>query len=105
MTRDILYYSSVIVSNLGSINCKEAIHHHLCDFGTNSVFITIGKIYEKEVYISGKTEVRSFCNFGITLDERIADGFYFIKAINLLEYILNNPNLLEEKCNDKIDIK
>ena len=105
MTRDILYYSSVIVSNLGSINCKEAIYHHLSDFGTNSVFITIGKIYEKEVYISGKTEIRSFCNFGITLDERIADGFYFIKAINLLEYILNNPNLLEGKCNDKINIK
>lgn len=105
MTRDILYYSSVIVSNLGSIDCKEAIHHHLSDFGTNSVFITIGKIYEREVCVSGKRQVRSFCNFGITLDERIADGFYFVKAIKLLEYILNNPELLEGSCNDKINIK
>ena len=105
MTRDILYYSSVIVSNLGSIDCKEAIHHHLSDFGTNSVFITMGKIYEKEIYVSGKREKHFFCNFGITLDERIADGFYFVRAIKLLDYIFNNPELLEGNCDDKIDIK
>lgn len=97
LTREILYYSSVIVSNLGSIDCKEAIYHHLSDFGTNSVFITIGKIYEKDNHY--------FCNFGITLDERIADGFYFVKAIKLLEYILNNPVLLEGDSSDEIEIK
>ncbi len=97
LTKEILYYSSVIVSNLGSIDCKEAIYHHLSDFGTNSVFITMGKIYEKDK--------RYFCNFGITLDERIADGFYFINAIKLLEYILDNPVLLEGDANYEIKIK
>mgnify|MGYP004572031525 FL=1 len=105
MTKEILYYSSVIVSNLGSIDCKDAIYHHLSEMGTNSVIITIGKINEKQEIINGKVETRSYCNFGVTLDERIADGFYFIKAIKLLEYILNNPILLEEDANAKVEVK
>ncbi len=103
MTKDILYYSSVITSNLGSIDCKKAIYHHLSNFGTNSVVATMGKIYKKEIINDkGKKEIRDFCDFGITLDERIADGFYFIKSVQLLEYILGNPKLLEGRCDDKI---
>ena len=37
--------------------------------------------------------------------ERIADGFYMIKSIQLLEYILDNPKLLEDDCNAKVEIK
>ena len=78
---------------------------YLTEMGTNSVIITIGKINEKQEIINGKVETRSYCNFGVTLDERIADGFYFIKAIKLLEYILNNPILLEEDANAKVEVK
>ena len=103
MTKDIIYYSSVIVSNLGSIGCKEAIYHHLCNFGTNSVIVTIGKIYKREIVNEeGKKEIRDFCDFGITLDERIADGYYFIKSVKLIEVIFKNPKLLEGRCDDKI---
>ena len=42
----------------------------------------------------GKTEIRKICEFGINLDERIADGFYFAKSIQLAEYIAKNPELL-----------
>ena len=45
MTKEILYYSSVLMSNIGSIGCKEAIYHNLTDFGTNSAIVTMGKIY------------------------------------------------------------
>ena len=66
----------------------------------------MGKIYKKEIINEdGKKEIRDFCNFGITLDERIADGFYMIKSIQLLEYILANPKLLEDDCNAKVEIK
>ena len=106
MTKEILYYSSVIMSNIGSINCKEGIYHHLSEFGTNSVFITMGKIYKKEIITEdSKKEIRDFCDFGITLDERIADGFYMIKSIQVLEYILNNPKLLEDDCAAKVEVK
>lgn len=103
MTKEILYYSSAIISNIGSIGSKASIYHNITDFGTNSLLATIGKIYKKEIINDeGKKEIRDFCDFGITLDERIADGFYFIKSVQLLEYILKNPKLLEERCDAKI---
>lgn len=106
MTKEILYYSSVLLSNIGSIGSKEAIYHNLTDFGTNSAIVTMGKIYKKEIINdSGKKEIKDFCDFGVTLDERIADGFYMIKSVQLLEYILNNPKLLEGDCNEKLKIK
>lgn len=106
MTSEIIYYSSVVMSNIGSIGSKEAIYHNITDFGTNSILITMGKIYKKEIINDdGKKEIRDFCNFGITLDERIADGFYMIKSIQLLEYIIANPKLMEDDCNAKVQIK
>lgn len=106
MTREIVYYSSILMSNIGSIGCKEAIYHNLTDFGTNSGLVTIGRIYKKEVIDDdGTKRIGDFCDFGITLDERIADGFYMIKSVQLLDYILNNPKLLEGDCNDKIEIE
>ena len=44
------------------------------------------------------------CEFGITMDERIADGFYFIKSIKLMQYILDNPKILEEAVNEKVTL-
>ncbi len=106
MTKEILYYSTVILSNLGSIGSTEAIYHHLSTFGTNSILITMGKIYKKEIINDqNKKEIRSFCDFGVTLDERIADGFYIIRSVQLLEYILNNPILLEDAASDEVEVK
>ena len=68
--------------------------------------MTIGKIHKENVVMSdGSTEIRDFCNFGITLDERIADGFYFVKSVQLFDYILQNPELLEGDANEKIENK
>lgn len=102
LTGNLIYYSTVLMSNLGSIECGS-IYHHLTDFGTNSIVLTIGEI-KKEPYVTedGKIEIHDFCDFGITLDERIADGFYFAKSVKVLEHILNNPELLEENVSEKI---
>lgn len=103
-TEDNIYYSSILVSNLGSIDCG-AIYHNLTDFGTCSIIITIGDIHKEQITTKdGKTEIRDICEFGINLDERIADGFYFIKSIKLLEEIFNNPTLLEDNADTKIEI-
>jgi len=53
----------------------------------------------------GEIEIRDVVEFGINLDERIADGVYFAKAVNLLEYILKNPELLEHPVNEIIEEK
>lgn len=105
VTNDLIYYSTVLVSNLGSIG-GDAIYHNLTDLGTNSILITIGKIKkEKVINKEGKEEIRDICEFGCTLDERIADGLYFIKSVKLLEYILQNPKLLEGKLSEKVEVK
>lgn len=97
ITSNLIYYSTVILSNLGSIHCN-AIYHNLTDFGTNSILLTIGEI-TKENYLDddGKMQERYMCDFGINLDERIADGFYFAKSFQLFKEYLQNPEVLEEK--------
>ncbi len=102
---DNIYYTSVIMSNLGSINCGS-IYHNLTNFGTNSILATIGKVHKEEILLeNGKKEIRDVCDFGINIDERIADGVYFAKSLNLLQYIFDNPELLDEKASEKINEK
>lgn len=98
---DNLYYSTCIVSNLGSIH-SGAIYHNLTNFGTSSILATIGEIKLEKVLIDGKMESKYLCEFGINIDERIADGVYFVKAVRLMQDILNEPKLLEESVNEKI---
>lgn len=104
LVKDNLYYSSMIVSNLGSIKCG-AIYHNIADFGTCSSLTTMGEVKDEEVIINGKKEIRKMCEFGINFDERVADGYYFAKSVKMLEYILDNPKMLEEKVSKKIDGK
>lgn len=89
-------YTSVLVSNLGSIKC-DAPYHHLNNYGTNSIVICIGEIHKAPVVDEdGNVTVADVVNLGCTLDERIADGFYFARSIKFIKYLLANPELLEE---------
>lgn len=104
LIKDNLYYSSMIVSNLGAIKCG-AIYHNLTNFGTCSSLATMGEIRKEEIINSkDKKEVRNICEFGVNFDERVADGYYFAKSIQLLQYIFNNPELLEEEASKEIKI-
>ena len=88
-------YSSVLLSNLGSIG-GPAVYHHLNNYGTNSVMVTVGTVHKEEVVMpDGHKEVRDIMDFGATIDERIADGFYFVRSLKLLKHIFANPELLD----------
>lgn len=103
LTRDNLYYSTMIVSNLGSIDCG-AIHHNLNDFGNASSLLTMGEINDEEIITDGKKSVRKICEWGMTFDERIADGYYFSKSAKILQHLLSRPELLEKPASEKIKI-
>ena len=102
LVKDNVYYSSMMVSNLGSLKCG-AIYHNITDFGTCSSLLTMGEIKDEEVIINGKKEVRKLCEFGVNLDERIADGYYMIKSVKLLQHLFDNPKMLEEEMQKVIE--
>ena len=104
LASDNIYYSSLILSNLGSLH-YGAIHHNINEFGTSSGLATIGEIKEEEVIIDGKKQTRKIFELGANFDERASDGFYLIKSLKLLQYILDNPKLLEGAANEKIEIE
>ena len=101
---DNIYYSSLILSNLGSFKFG-AIHHNINEFGISSGLATIGEIRDEEVIINGKKQVRKMVEFGVNFDERASDGFYLIKSLKLLQYIFDHPELLEDNANEKIEFE
>ena len=89
-------YTTVLASNLGSIKCPS-VYHHLNNYGTNSIMITIGTLHKEELLMpDGHKEIRDVVDFGAILDERIADGFYFAKSLRLLKHVFENPELLDK---------
>lgn len=88
-------YSSVLLSNLGSIQCPS-VYHHLNNYGSNSFMITVGTIHKEErIMPDGTKQLRDIVDIGATLDERIADGFYFARSLKVVNYLFANPELLE----------
>jgi len=89
------YYSSCFITNLGSIKL-HASYHHLAEWGTNSLFLVIGEkkptVFAKA---DGTVEVHNGIDLGVTIDERIADGYYYSQSIKLIRHLLAHPELLE----------
>ena len=87
-------YTTCLLSNLGSIRA-DSCYHHLSNFGTNSMMITIGTMRKD-------SNGRDIVDVTATLDERIADGFYFAKSLKLARYLLEHPQLLMERIADPV---
>ncbi len=97
-------YSSVYLTNLGSIK-MNADYHHLFNWGTISFFVTIGEKKMLPFYNEdGTYEMRNTIKLGLTIDERIADGYYFAKTLRLVRKIFENPELLDLPAAAPIDI-
>ena len=88
-------YSTVLFSNLGSIK-GPAVYHHLNNYGTTGIMITIGTIHKEELVMDdGSKQIRDVVEIGATIDERIADGFYFVRSLKLVKHIFAHPELLD----------
>ena len=96
-------YSSVFLSNLGSIKLRSG-YHHLTNWGTCSLFCVIGEKKWTPLYDAhGLVEMRETVDLGLTVDERIADGYYYSKSIRLFKYLLEHPALLEQPMNTEVE--
>ena len=97
------FYGSVYLANLGSIKLGAG-YHHLTNWGTCSVFCTIGEKKKRPFYNEdGTMEIKDCIDIGLTIDERIADGYYYSKTIRLLKKLLENPELLERPLEEEVD--
>ncbi len=96
-------YSSCFLTNLGSIDLSCG-YHHLSNWGTCTIFVVIGKRhYAPEYHADGSFEVRPVLNLGFTLDERVADGYYYSKSMKLIKHLLAHPELLELPMQTPVD--
>lgn len=98
-------YSTVYITNLGSIK-MSADYHHVFEWGTNSFFIVMNEMKTIPFYKEdGTFEMKSTIRLCFTIDERIADGFYFAKSIKYLNHLLQHPELLEQDAATPVDIE
>ena len=96
------YYSSVTLSNLGSIKLKCG-YHHLTNWGTCSLFCIIGEKKKSPFFNEdGSVDMRETLDLGLTIDERLADGYYYSKSVRMLKYLLEHPEELEKPLSEEV---
>lgn len=97
-------YSSCYISNLGSIK-MNADYHHLFDWGTISFFVVISEKKLRPFWKEdGSYELRNTIKLGLTIDERLADGYYFAKSLRIMRHLIAHPELLELDAATPVDI-
>ena len=96
-------HAAVFLTNLGSIGLPGG-YHHLVNWGTNSCFVVIGKKFMKMDYDKyGIGDFHEVVPIGITLDERIADGYYYSGTVALVQELLAHPELLELPADSPVE--
>lgn len=97
------YYCSAVLTNLGSLGL-DAGYHHMTNWGTNSLFCSIGLIKWSPCFESdGSYEMRRSVDLGLIIDERIADGYYYAKSLRLLKTLLESPELLDRPLSEPVE--
>ena len=105
LTADDPNYSTVLLANLGSIKAG-APYHHLSNYGTCSIMITIGTLHkEMKLMYDGTWQERDVIDLTLTLDERIADGFYFAKSLRIAKYMLEHPESMNEPISKPVPVE
>lgn len=103
LTAEDPYYSTVFISNLGSIK-MSADYHHLTNYGTNSFFLIINQMKKTPILDEeGNYHIKDALEMGFTIDERIADGVYFGNSIKLLKKVLSKPSILDQPIETPIE--
>lgn len=89
------FHTSLFVTNLASIR-TNAIYHHLYEFGTTSVFVSMGQPIKRAVPNGETLAEKKITELGIVTDERIANGHYYGRCFREVNRLFKNPELLEQ---------
>ena len=88
------FHASLTISNLASIRTNH-IYHHVYEFGTTSILITLGNMREVPVRKGEQIVFERSLPMGVVMDERICSGSYFAAVFRRFKQYLTNPELLE----------
>jgi hypothetical protein len=93
--KDMPFFATVFFTNVGSVGVDAPFHHNF-EFGSCGLFAAIGKIRKVVERGSDGTESeREKVKVTFTYDDRITDGIYCGRAIDLLRSFVENPGTLE----------
>jgi hypothetical protein len=84
-------YASMFVANLGSVKLESAFHH-LYEYGNIPIFAAIGR--NKKVAAvddHGQVTTKTICSVKYSFDERVEDGLYCAKSLDLLRGYIEDP--------------
>ena len=93
------FHTSIFLVNLKSIK-METVYHHIYNFGTTGLFVSMGKETLEPKVIAPATKeigVKKIMKMGVVVDERISDGLYNSLSLREFKKIMENPYLLDER--------
>jgi len=89
------FYSTVFFTNTGSIGIDAPFHHNF-EMGNCGIFSAIGKIRKENcINPNGTTETKDKVKITFTFDDRITDGIYCARAVDMIRDLVENPEKLE----------
>ncbi|MGI6239194.1 MAG: hypothetical protein ACOYI5_06160 [Christensenellales bacterium] len=88
------FHCSLFITNMMSIGLP-AIHHHLYNFGTCSIFLSYGRPERQVVSVGGQSARKVVLPLGIVTDERICGGAEYALGVHTFLQYLQKPELLE----------
>lgn len=87
-------FAACIIANVGSLGLN-APFHHLYEWGTNSMFMAVGKAYPLACpHPEQQVAFRTMVDIHYTLDERTAFGTFSTEALDRLQHFLEHPQEL-----------
>lgn len=96
------FHTSFYITNLKSLGINP-VFHHTCEFGTNGLFLAMGKEKMVPVVERGNIEIQKQMPFTLVCDERFCDGLYFALALRDFRKMMRNLAELEKPLEHKVE--
>ena len=88
------FHTSAFLTNVGSLGI-DSIYHHIYNFGTTSMFFSMGKKKKSYIYEDDEIREEKCITIAFVGDERICDGYYYANSFKMLQRYLRKPEMLE----------
>jgi hypothetical protein len=81
---------------MGSLGMERGPYHHLFEWGNASIFLGISKHGKRPVVdMNGSIVIRDILDIVVSYDDRVSEGIYGVRAIELMKSFIEHPEQLE----------